>query len=106
MVHTTYSEARQNLASLLKRVTEDRERVTITRRKGKAVVMIAEEDFASLEETAYLFRSPRNAARIIAAYESIKRGEGEEVTVEQLRRELGLHDGPSAKGAGRLSAEQ
>jgi antitoxin YefM len=59
---TSYSELRKNLAATLDRVNEDHEPVLITRDKGKpAAVLMSLEDYASLEETAYLLRSPRNA---------------------------------------------
>jgi antitoxin YefM len=41
-------------------------------------------------ETAHLLRSPRNAARLLAALERSKAGMVEPQTVEQLKRELGL----------------
>ena len=39
---------------------------------------------------AYLFRSPANRERLLAAYQQALAGEGEIINLEQLRRELGL----------------
>ncbi len=51
----------------------------IMRDRGKpAAVLISAEDFASLEETAYLLRSPRNAERLLAAIADLDRGGGTE----------------------------
>jgi len=45
---------------------------------------------ASLMETAYLLRSPANARRLLAALRRAKQGKGKPVSVEKLRREMGL----------------
>ena len=63
----TYSAARANLARTMDRVCEDHEPLIITRNKEQSVVMISLEDYQSLEETAYLLRSPENARRLLAA---------------------------------------
>ena len=60
----TYSEARQNLAETMNRVCDHHEPVIITRQKSPSVVMMALEDYNSIMETAYLLRSPANAARL------------------------------------------
>lgn len=67
MTSTSYSKARRNLKSVFDRVCDDHEPVVITRRSGENVVVVSEEDYASLEETAYLLRSPANARRLLAA---------------------------------------
>jgi antitoxin YefM len=63
----SYSEARKNLKLVCDQVCEGREPVRITRRNGGNVVMLAEEEYNSLEETAYLMRSPANARRLLEA---------------------------------------
>jgi len=40
--------------------------------------MTERQDYESLEETAYLLRSPANARRLIQAVESLARGKGRE----------------------------
>lgn len=60
----TYSEARQNLADTMNRVCDHHEPVIITRQKSPSVVMMSLEDYNSIMETAYLLRSPVNAARL------------------------------------------
>lgn len=72
----TYSAARENLASTMQRVCDDREAVIITRRRDQAVVMMSLEDFESLEETAYLLRSPANAKRLRNAIDQLESGKG------------------------------
>ena len=60
----SYTAARENLASTMDKVCEDHNPVIITRNRDQSVVMISLEDFESLEETAYLLRSPANAKRL------------------------------------------
>lgn len=70
------SEARSKLFPLIQQVNDDRKPVEITSRHGNAV-LIAADDFAAWQETAYLFRSPANARRLLDAYERAKAGQVE-----------------------------
>ena len=72
----TYTAARENLASTMDRVCSDHAPVIITRNRDQSVVMLSLEDFKSLEETAYLMRSPANARRLLAAIHSLESGKG------------------------------
>lgn len=87
-IETTYSQAREKLASLMNRVTDDLEVVIITRRGGKRVALIDAAEYEGLLETSHLLRSPRNAERLLLALEQARRGEGLEISVEELRREV------------------
>jgi len=62
----------------MERVCEDHAPVIITRRGDQAVVMVSLDDYESLEETAYLLRSPRNAQRLREAVEQLRAGKGTE----------------------------
>lgn len=73
----TASEARKNLFPLIQQVNDDRAPVEITSKGGNAVLMSV-EDYEAWVETAYLFRSPANARRLLDAMEAVERGEGEE----------------------------
>lgn len=70
----TYTAARENLASTIDKVCNDRDPVIITRKRNQSVVLISLEDYESLEETAYLLRSPANAKRLIASIEAAENG--------------------------------
>ncbi len=63
----TYTTVRANLASAMDRVCNDHEALIITRNGEQSVVMLSLEDYKSLEETAYLLRTPANAKRLLAA---------------------------------------
>jgi antitoxin YefM len=71
----TASEARKNLFPLIKQVNDDRSPVEITSRAGDAVLMSA-ADWAAWQETAYLFRSPANARRLLDAADALDQGRG------------------------------
>jgi antitoxin YefM len=74
----TYSAARANLAKTMDRVCEDHEPLIITRNGEQSVVMLALEDYKSLEETACLLRSPANAKRLLSALTQLAAGGGVE----------------------------
>ena len=86
----TYTAARQNLAAICNEVAEKREEYIIHRRGAEDVALISAAELRSINETAHLLRSPRNAALLLAAMDRARRGKGRRMTVEQLRRELGL----------------
>ena len=76
---TSYSEFRKNLAANLDKVSDDCEPVIITRDRGKpAAVLMSLDEFSSYEETLYLLRSPRNAARLREAIAELEAGGGTE----------------------------
>lgn len=66
-IETTYSQAREQLKTLMDRAVEDREVVVVKRRSGGDVAMIAADELGALLETAHLLRSPKNAERLLSA---------------------------------------
>ena len=60
-----YTTARAHLAETMDRVNEDRAPLLVTRQKGEPVVMMSLAEYNALEETAYLLRSPANAAGMV-----------------------------------------
>ncbi len=74
----TYSYTRQHFSDMMDRVNEDRVPLLVTRQKGRPVVMISLDDHNSMEETAYLLRSPSNARRLIDSVDELRRTGGKE----------------------------
>lgn len=74
----TYTAARSNLAQTMKQVCADHEPVIITRKDENAVVMLSLADYKSLEETAYLLRSPKSAKRLLESIAELEGGRGME----------------------------
>ena len=89
-IQTTYSNARAQLATLLDEVTDNREVVIIQRRGSADVALIAADELASLQETAHLLRSPKNAERLFAALERAQQRVVLPQTLDALRNEVGL----------------
>jgi antitoxin YefM len=78
----TYTAVREKLAATMDEVCRDRAPVLITRNRDQSVVMLSLEDYESLEETAYLLRSPANARRLLAAIGSLAKGKGKERRID------------------------
>jgi antitoxin YefM len=74
----TYTAARQNLAKTMEEVCKDHAPVLVTRKKSGSVVIMSFEDYAALEETAYLLRSPKNTRRLIESVVQLEDGKGTE----------------------------
>jgi antitoxin YefM len=73
-----YTHARERLAETMERVCDDHTPIIITRKNERSVVMMSLEDYESLEETAYLLRSPKNAERLREAIAELRSGGGTE----------------------------
>ena len=81
----SYSQMRKSLKSYLDQVCIEHAPLLVTRRKGDNVMLLSEDDYRSLEETAYLSRSPKNLKRLL---EALNRKEGK--TLDEVRKELGI----------------
>jgi antitoxin YefM len=81
---TTTTELRANLARMIDQVIDDHTPLLITRAGGANAVLISEEEFAAIDETLYLLRSPKNAAELRASIAELDAGQG---VVRQLIEE-------------------
>ena len=77
MQTVTYSEARENLKSVIDKVVADRAPILVTRQRGEGAVVVSESEWASIEETMYLLRSPANAKRLLESIAELEAGGGE-----------------------------
>lgn len=73
-----YTRLRADLANQMDRVCEDHVPLLVTRKSQASVVMISLDDYESMEESAYLLRSPKNARRIFEALVELEEGSGTE----------------------------
>jgi antitoxin YefM len=87
-LHTTYSQAREQLKSLMDRAINDREVIVVQRRSGDAVAMIAADELDSLIETAHLMRSPKNAERLLTALTRARKGTVKPSAVSALEKKV------------------
>ena len=77
----SYTKARANLASTMAKVCDDHAPVIITRKSEEPVVMLSLEDYNSMQETAYLLKSPANAQNLLNSIAELEAGKG-------IKREL------------------
>jgi antitoxin YefM len=80
----SYTEARNNLKSVIDRVIADCDPVTIVRQRGPSAVLVSESEWNSLQETLYLLSSPKNAERLLEAVRGLEAGGGIERNLEEL----------------------
>ncbi len=81
----SYSQMRKSLKGYLDKVCIEHTPLLVTRRNGENVMLLSEDDYRSLEDTAYLSRSPKNLKRLL---DSLNRKEGK--TLDEVRKELGI----------------
>jgi antitoxin YefM len=70
----TEQEARTQLSELADSTWDNHDVVVIAREGGRSTVMLSLEDYESLNETAYLLRSPANAERLLQSVKDVKLG--------------------------------
>ncbi|MCK6555335.1 type II toxin-antitoxin system Phd/YefM family antitoxin [Candidatus Binatia bacterium] len=91
-IQATYTRARAELAKLCDAAARDNEVVIITRRGADDVALVSAAEFRSLQETAHLLRSPRNAERLLKALARARARGGRPRSVGSLRHEVGLDE--------------
>ncbi len=74
----TFSEARNNLKSVLDQVVSDADHTIISRRDADDAVVMSLEYFTSLMETASLLKVPANASHLTASIEQYQHDETEQ----------------------------
>ena len=102
---TTYTALRENLASYLDGVINDREVLLVRRRGARDVAIVPADELSSLMETAHLLRSPKNAERLLQALAqsvAIDRdavpAQSATVALKELRRSVGLESHSDTRG--------
>jgi antitoxin YefM len=88
LVQTTYTQARAHLAALCEQAALNHDVIIIKRRNAEDVAIISLVELSSLEETAHLFRSPKNAERLLTALQRARTNKGKVETIDKLRKEL------------------
>jgi len=89
-IETTYSQAREQLKTLMDRAVDDREVILVRRRTGGDVAMIAADELESLVETAHLLRSTKNAQRLLTALTRARTESVKPTTVADLQKQVGF----------------
>lgn len=71
----TFTEARNNLKSVLDQTVEDADYTVISRRDAEDAVVMSLESFNSLMETVHLLRSPTNATHLARSIDQYRSGQ-------------------------------
>ncbi|MGH3928612.1 MAG: type II toxin-antitoxin system Phd/YefM family antitoxin [Pseudonocardiaceae bacterium] len=78
----TASEARKSLFPLIEQVNNDHIAIEITSKKGNAV-LLSRDDYDAMQETAYLLRSPANAAWLMQSIAQARLGQVSEHELDE-----------------------
>ena len=81
MTVVTYSNARRDFRSLIDKVNDDSDSVTITTNNHNAV-LLSENDYNAIMETLYLQQSPSNARHLAKSIDDLERGNTIEVDID------------------------
>ena len=91
MTKATYSHLREHLAEVWDAVEETQEPIILQRRGHEDLAMLPAAELAGLMETAHLLRSPKNAARLMAARVRSDARDVEPTTLQELRASLDVY---------------
>ncbi len=73
----SFTEARNNLKSVLDQVVNDADCTVITRRDSEDAVVMSLDYYNSLMETVHLLKSPVNAAHLSRSIEQYRQGKSQ-----------------------------
>lgn len=71
----------ERISCRIDKVVADRAPLAIIRQRGEGAVLISASEWASIEETPYLLRSPKNAERLLRAVCGFEAGEEPGITL-------------------------
>lgn len=80
----SYTSARKNLKSLFDNACDDSSVIFVQRRNGKGVVILSEEEYSSLDETAYLLSNPKNRKHLQQSLSEKEKNETISVSLDEL----------------------
>jgi len=72
----SYTDFRQSLATYMDAVCDSHAPLTVTRQKGRSIVVMSEEEYEGMMETVHLLKSPANAERLLKAVAALESGQG------------------------------
>ncbi|CAN5891446.1 hypothetical protein BH11GEM2_BH11GEM2_00710 [soil metagenome] len=86
--NSTYSHLRANLADVWDKVEDTQEPVIVSRKGHQDLAILPADELASIQETAHLLRSPKNARRLIEALTRAIEGKGVPTNPDELAARL------------------
>ncbi|MEE7475599.1 type II toxin-antitoxin system prevent-host-death family antitoxin [Methylobacterium hispanicum] len=76
MAQVGFTELRNNLATHLDRVEQDRVELVVTRQNHEDMVILPRAEWEGLRETMHLLGTPANARRLIDSISELDAGKG------------------------------
>ncbi len=76
MSYVTFTELRNNLATHLDRVEQDRKELVVTRQNHDPVVIVSLAEWEGMKETLHLLSTPANAEQLRASIAELDAGKG------------------------------
>ena len=70
-----YSQARNNLRSIINQITDNCEEFIVTTKEKQSIVLISQDEYDSMKETIYLLSSKTNRDRLLNATDEIDNAE-------------------------------
>lgn len=67
-----YSQARNNLRTIIDKVCDDFDEYIITTKDNKSAVLISYDEYSAMKETLYLLSSKNNRDRLLESVEQIE----------------------------------
>ncbi|MBY3106549.1 type II toxin-antitoxin system Phd/YefM family antitoxin [Rhizobium leguminosarum] len=75
MAHVRLTEFRQNIATYFDQVLSSRAPLLVTRQGSEAMVLVAEGEYESMQETLHLLSTPANSARLRESLGQLRKGQ-------------------------------
>jgi len=88
MTAVSISHARDNLFPLVRQVNDDHIVIEIVARHGGNAVLMAAEDYESLQETLYLFSTRANAMHLLRGLAEARSGHAQPFDLDDLAARL------------------
>ena len=79
-----FTEARNNLKTILDNVHRNHEDVIVNRKNGENVVIVSLEKYNSMNETDYLLRTPANRRHLAESLRQLESGQSVRVRLDEL----------------------
>ena len=70
-----YSQARNNLRSIINKITDNCEEFLVTTKEKQSIILISQDEYNSMKETIYLLSSKTNRDRLLNAVDEIDNAE-------------------------------
>ena len=79
MEKVSYSYTRAHLSTILDKIVNNSEVYCIKRKKDREIIMMDKSNYDSMLETAYLFKSPKNAKMLLKGLEESNSNIGKKI---------------------------